>query len=646
MRRLIGGRLARALASILIAVFAGPTLFGWSLALPAVAQITAQTQLELVAVVPFTNLTKVQPGVLGDKAAGAVHQALLDTQMFDVRSLEETRQKMADLGIHAPLDEIALTRLGEALGVGVNGVVFGEIRAAGFRRISRSTQAEITLMVAIFDLPTHSIRTGSLVTGHSSIVAGEYDPDALIDQALNQAVYQAVKEIQSHRPITGIVQWAHGNDVMINIGDPEGVREDMQFVVLHNGARTGILQVTRVQRRYSDARLLEGNVRTLDQIREIVTIPALGATLPIPGAKAAKKRNLSKLLLIAVAGIALLSFAGGSKTGSASSVTAAAISNVVETGITKTQEFFSVINLSNQSGAAVQLRWRGAGGGQRLAGYEIWRDGELFWFVSAQGGGGTVATFPTPISALEVTINIEADTGEIDVNAVLSGPSSGDGIPPQAIQDGEGTNQMTYTLRGDYYNDTELEATLYIGPETGSRHTFSLRTVVGQLTGPSDSRAWIIRRAGSLGKAQVVTFTAPPVLQVPAQNEAITDPTAVTFAFNPRNNSFGFTSPFTGADDYILQLSTDSGFSTSATVNDNLTAVDGVHTSDELITVTKDLTALLGPLPTPSVVFWRIGARLRADHTKPSPYPFGNLPSDAYHYVFSDSRQIVITGGP
>ena len=67
MRKLIKSGLARTLASVLIALFAGPALFGWGLALPAFAQITTGTNLELVAIVPFQDYSKAKAEGLGER---------------------------------------------------------------------------------------------------------------------------------------------------------------------------------------------------------------------------------------------------------------------------------------------------------------------------------------------------------------------------------------------------------------------------------------------------------------------------------------------------------------------------------------------------------------------------------------------------
>ncbi|NIM06455.1 MAG: hypothetical protein GTO55_08645, partial [Armatimonadetes bacterium] len=566
MRRLTRGRLARTLASILIGVFAYPTLIGWSLALPVSAQIMTETELEFVAVLPFTNFTEVQPDLLGDKASAAVHQALLDTQAYDVRSLEDTQQKMDDLALRTPLDEAGFARLGEALGV--DGIVFGEIRAAGVRRITRTAQGEMTLMVAVFDVPSRTIRAGTIATAHSSPAMGEVSEDALIDEALNQVTFQAIKEIQSYRPITGMVQWADEKDVTISAGETQGVREEMKFVVMREGQRVGIISITKPLRAASDGRIIEGHARTGDKIRQIIEIPARGTAVEIPGVKAEKKRSKSKLWL--ALGLAFLLYLFTQSRGGKSSpygFTTAAISNPLDSGVETTWEneftfvddeiFYSRFSTFS----AVRLHWPGASA-KNVAGYEIWRDGELLWFEAEETAADRTITFPTIHSRLEVTITATA-SGIINVTLSLPGPEeSSGGSPPQvAERSGEGTSTMFYNLRGDFYNETSLynegdTVTVYIGPVAGSRHTFQVRRVIAQPeTQPDGTVSYVFTAGAPISKAKVVTFVPPLDLEFPANNEPVSDATAVDLGFHGAE----------GANDYILQVSRDSLFAPSAT---------------------------------------------------------------------------------
>jgi len=646
MRRLIRGSLARMLASVLVALFAGPALMGWVLALPGVAQITPQVELELVAVVPFQNLSKVQPEALGEKATAAVHQALLDTQFYDVRPLEETRQKMADLALRAPLDERAFDRLGEAMGVG--GIVFGEIRSAGIRRLTRSAQGEVVLMVAIYDVPSRSLRAGTIVTAHSSPAVGEIDADKLVEEALNQAAYQAVKEIQSHRPITGLVQWAREKDVVLNVGQTQGVRETMKFVVLREGQRVGIIEITRSERAYSDARLLEGHARTGDRVREVFSIPARGAVVELPAVKKEKKRGMSKLLLALAAGLLMFGLTKGSGGKSATeNVTAAAVSNVVLTGLNVIPTETGIDEEVPGGGGAIQVRW----GSPRRAediihAYEIWRNGQLHWVELGQAAAGRIFIDPRPRQGLEMTIEIDplTGTGRTPDPTSLEIPSFAEDevivlpIATFSLNSAVAPTSITYTLPGDWVQkdftvgEETVTVLMYAGPPPGTHHTYQVRKVTSQRLGAiTADQAYEIVRETLPGRPVIATFVGPPPLVQPANGDIVSDPTAVIFGF--------YTVP--GADDYILQVSLDSQFAAGATVNDNLTNLDGILNPAMLQLITKDLVSMLGSLPSGTAVFWRVGARWRGDTTMPLPYPMiGKAPSDPFRYVFSSARML------
>ncbi len=649
MRRLSRGRLARALASILIGLFAGPTLLGWGLALPAMAQITPQAQLELVGVVPFQNLTNVQTEVLGDKATAAVQQSLLDTQTYDVRPLEETRQKMADLGLRPPLNETDFDRLGEAEGVG--GIVFGEIRSAGVRSISRSSQGEVVLMVAIYDVPSRTLRAGTIVTGQSSPATGEINAEALVQEALNQAAYQAVKQIQSHRPITGMVQWAKGKDVQINIGETQGALETMKFVVLRNGQRVGIIEVGRPQRTFSDARLVDGQARTEDRIREIFVVPAKGKVAELPLAKKEKKRGMNKLMLALLAGAFVLglSQSRGGKS-AAENVTASAVSNVVDTALDTIPTGDLFFGDFAGSGAAIQVRWSSPRNAKEIIhGYEIWRDGQLHWVELGPSGAGRIfndpLTSPSNTTTITITIDPVTGTGRTDGPSGTARPSFGVNVQPSlfladyALDNAVAPTKITYTLPSDFVDKvitvgtTNVTVIIYLGPRGGEHHNYQVRKITSQRTGSLAEQNFEIVRESLLSREVIATFIGPPPLELPADGELVADPTAVIFAFHP----------VPGADDFILQVSLDSLFTPGATVSDNLTNLDAPQDPAVLLLVTKDLTTLLGSLPAGTRVFWRVGARYRGDSTMPLPYPaIGRAPADSFRYVFSRARNVVI----
>jgi hypothetical protein len=503
-------------------------------------------------------------------------------------------------------------------------------------------------MVGIFDVATSSLKGGAIVTGQSSPAAGEADADALIDEALNQATFQAIKEIRSHRPLTGLVQWADEKDAIITIGQTQGAREGMKFVVLRQGRRVGILEITKAQRAASSARLVEGHARTQDAVREIFQIPAKGTALEIPGERAEKKRGKNRLLLALGALLLLAAFTQGSGgKSSVSGLTVATVGNPRDNFLPKTQPYYSPFAVwpgggeFNPDGAAIACRWKSPSSGKEIiSGFEIWRDGQLYWFVAAegQGGGGNVFTSPTPITGLDVTITLQVDgdgnpTGAPVVDYQMPGPDESAGIPPQAsTPTGNGTDELFYHLRGDWYTDTDLDFTPYVGPVDGSRHTYQVRKVtVEPIQNPDGSRDYVHIRGASIGKTYTVTYVASLLLEMPSNGEPIADPTSVTFGFHGA----------LGADDYILQVSRDSQFTTGSTVSDPLTNIDAPHLPAELIMTTKDLTTMLGALPSGTTIFWRVGARYRGDTVMPLPYPLGDAPtSDNYRYVFSETRYV------
>jgi hypothetical protein len=647
MRSLKKGRFARTMASLLILLFVGP-LLSWILLLPAAAQITTATKLQQVAIVPFQNVSKGGDASFADKATNAVAQALLDTQIFDVRPVEDSKQNMADLGLRSPLTEAALERLGSAMGVG--GIVFGEVRSAGIQKLSRSSRGQVTLMVAIYDVPTGIIRNGVITTGQSSEGYSDVSPDKLVEEALNQAAYQAMKEIQSHRQIDGIVTNAKEKSVSLSIGGNVGVRPTMKFVVLREGQRVGVMQVDRIEQTFSDGHLVEGQVRLGDHVAQIVEIPAKGTYLDVPGERTGKKQGEGKLILALLAGLLLLGMTKSSGgTGAAAGVSASAVANAAATSVFTVPDDGGgpVLNPIPGPGALVQLHWNAPTGTNELvAGYEIWCDGSLYGFSTGAGQFGR--TWFDPLSDVvgneTITIQIEPESGVIArLDNFFGDPTkfgkTADPAKPISTYSVDSVHPTTlsYFIGGDFvqktYADNNTYA-VYVGHYGGQHHVYQVRKVVSRryqtITG---DYLWELYRTTLPGRAVTATLVGLPALQFPLNDEAVADPTSVSFGFNPPP----------GVDDYIFQVSLDSQFASSATKFDNLTLLDGIHAPTDLLTITENLVTLLGSLPTGTNVFWRIGSRWRGDTTMPQNYPqIGKTPSDSYRYVFSETRQLEI----
>jgi len=631
MRKLIKSGLARTLASVLIALFAGPALFGWGLALPAFAQITTGANLELVAIVPFQDYSKAKAEGLGEKTASAVSQALLDTQQYEVRPLEETQQKMTDLGLRSPLDERNFDRLGAAMEVG--GIVFGEIRSLEMRQISRSIQAEIVLMVGIYDVPTRSLRAGTIITARSSPAEKGASNDTLINEAISQAAFQVVNYITSYRPLVGDVQWSQSKVVTINIGEPQGVVNSMEFVVLRSGQRVGVIEITDVQRAFSDGKLKEGEARTGDKVRQIFRVEARGANNELPGVARGKKEGYSKIIWAVLAALALAGLSG-SKGGNVapSGIIASAIQNVINTSITKAPALLDPDTLDTLAEpTAVQVRWKASGASRELIqGYEIYRDGQLVFVVSAQGGFGASNQYTSPNEPFEFTITLD-----IDPNTGLAlNPTISTADPPaaQAVTIEPADTTITYTIAVDW---TTVDSVLtYVGPKQGTHHTWQVKQIFSEPVRDTDGNTTFrLSRSAPLSAISSATYISPPRLEIPADGDLVPDPTAVTFAFHAAP----------GADDFILQVSFDSQFLPATTRSRVLTNLAGTHSPSQLLQFTENLTDLLGSLGSGTHILWRIGNRWRGDTTDPLPYPMiGKAPADNYRYVFSESRALTI----
>ena len=268
MRTFSEGRLARTIACILTAVFAWSMGFTGLTLLPAEAQIvTRATTTEAVAVIPFENRTKVRPEMLGDEASAAIAVELRDRLILDVLPKADVTLQMRDLGLRVPLSNVELVRLATELDVAL--AITGEVRGARIVRSPEGRYGEVVLAVRLFDRIARVDVNGALATGKGPASPGASD-EVLLEKALAQAAFSAVDQMKARPTVVGMVLWARGETVFLNVGTRGGIRNGMHMVAVRGGEKIGTVEITNADAIGSYADIIEGPpLRTGDILRAV-----------------------------------------------------------------------------------------------------------------------------------------------------------------------------------------------------------------------------------------------------------------------------------------------------------------------------------------------------------------------------------------
>ncbi|MCJ7752515.1 MAG: hypothetical protein MUQ65_15740, partial [Armatimonadetes bacterium] len=373
MRVFSKGRLARAIAHLLTLTF---VCFAWLSGIgtdPAEAQIlTRAATTGTVAVVPFENLSGIQPDTLGDDASRAVSDELVQRLLLDVLPDEDVARQMRSLDLSAPLSDVELVRLAAELEVSL--VITGQVRAARLMRTPQGRSADVVLAVRLFDRVARADVNGALVSAKSPASPDASD-EVLLGKALAQAAFEAVNEMKSRPTITAMVLWSRGDTIFLNVGTRGGVRPGMQMVAIRGGERISIVNVTDADATGAYAEVIGGAaLRTGDHLRAIYTVPREAERRPAQVIERTGKR-FEKVVLAAAILFGLGSHASRSRLleeGDIAfpSLVASNLSNGAESGY---------VSYPPMGTGMVMLTWERYSNTQsaRLLAYEIYRNEQL-----------------------------------------------------------------------------------------------------------------------------------------------------------------------------------------------------------------------------------------------------------------------------
>jgi hypothetical protein len=587
----------RLICYVLAFLIGTPTL---TLIAPVPAAAQAPDLVE-VAVVDFINRTGVGGDYIGKLASDALVVELKRSDRFDVSTRASVQAGMDEMGFRAPLSHTQLMRLGQTVLKGdvgqTSAMIEGDVTSLKVKGNPRT--AEVEMIVRMVDVASGEFINGAVTTGVSRLRIGDNpDDDRLVEEAVNDAAYKAVKTMVDYIiPEATVMNTMGTNEVLLNKGAREGIKRGMKMIVFRRGELVGKVQVGDVTPNDATASVIYApkGVKPEDKVRAVFDVPEFhgkgdqGVEEPAPKAARAPKSGRSGIShggsgllkgLVLLAGLAFL-FKGGSGTAPVGAVTARA---GLAPDIPATE-------------GGVKITWDVAklGGGRNILEYHIWRDNE-----------------PTPVGAV--------------VPAGLS----------FFIDDvGPGTRAVSYQVI-DPIAHTKTAATAAVNrPATGVPHQYFVSAVY-QIEEPAGSGTfkYFETDKAATGLATITRrMLAGPTgdLLGPTPDQLdVNLVTGETFQFNSRR----------GGDTYIIQISTSVIFSapqyTSPIIQFN-PAVEGVVSFP-----TGNISSSFGAVTAGTQMYWRVGVRNSQD--RPGPVP--NMGKASMTFLFSEPSSFFVAEIP
>jgi hypothetical protein len=217
----------------------------------AKAQVLQRSSQPLWTVLDFENHSGYGGPEVGRSASDAFVVELGKSNKYQVLSRAETEAGLASLGETPPLDVVGAQKLGRALQT--DAVATGEVAAIQFSKSPR--QATVSVIVRVVDTNTGELVNGALAQGTSNPRAiSSSDDDALVNEAINNAAFAAVRQIiQFNLPKATVLNNEDQNRVLLNKGTRDGLYDGLNMVVTRNGSEVGRIRVVDASQDQSDA---------------------------------------------------------------------------------------------------------------------------------------------------------------------------------------------------------------------------------------------------------------------------------------------------------------------------------------------------------------------------------------------------------
>jgi len=334
----------------------------------------AQSPVQTVVVLDFAAANGLDP-LLGRKAADGLAVELQRSGDFEVVPRARVEQAVAQqAGLQPPFNDTAQIQLAQT--VNAKSVFSGRILGVN---VVPGKSATVAVEVRQLDAATGDYLNGTQVVEPAEQRLSTVANEILIDEAINKAVFSAVRSMRQTALPTGTVLNTTRDDVELNIGARNGVAMGQRYSVLrdiYNRAknvttREKVAEITivSVQSDQAIARVSAGGaagVRTSDRVRQIfvpgtypvsVASTSGGSVTPVTSrpvtatpkesfAKKSSKGLLGLVGLAALVGLAGFGGGGGSSSPRAGQVREGSPNTVYPTGTFTFTPGFTGINFS------------------------------------------------------------------------------------------------------------------------------------------------------------------------------------------------------------------------------------------------------------------------------------------------------------
>ena len=254
-----------------------PLFFALFAALQTPAAQAQGAPAQSVIVLDFATGTGLDP-LYGRKAADGLAVELQRSGSYDVVPRQRIEQAVdQQAGLQPPYNNTAQIKLAET--VNASSVFSGTITGVA---VNPGKSARVTLQVSQLDVITGDPINGTVVSESTEQKLGTVDNEILIDEAINKAVFAAVRSMRQTTLPSGTILNVGTDEFVISLGASGGASVGQKYTILrdkYDAARNvterrkiGEATITRVNSGTSNARLSAGGaegVATNDRVRQI-----------------------------------------------------------------------------------------------------------------------------------------------------------------------------------------------------------------------------------------------------------------------------------------------------------------------------------------------------------------------------------------
>jgi len=236
------------------------------------AQSTRPTDVPVVLVADFTNLTKDKHALILQAAADGVAAELKKRGVYEVISRSQVEKTAANRGMRPPYSAEDYVQVAKDLGAEL--IVSGEIREVYGSIKGVEREVEVGIVVRVKDTESGDMVNGAATRGSVTAPGGSKSEGELGIDAAALAATRAVTQIESYKAITGTIMNSVGNGpLMLNRGATHGVKSKQEFIVLRAGKHIGRVQARKPSSSYTELNVLENNAGIQPQDRVIALFP-------------------------------------------------------------------------------------------------------------------------------------------------------------------------------------------------------------------------------------------------------------------------------------------------------------------------------------------------------------------------------------